>query len=170
MKWGWLRRLVDRICEMCKIRDDKLKIWCLLCFYVYYTMECCVVCVYMLCCLCVHVTKLLPQGLTKWFSRIWNVGTKTWYKKHNSVLEYYASRSHDVTSADSDNNNNNNNNTRTTKEDYVDSRHRQDILPFSKASRRSCDTHWTYYTIQRVAVQTDGFIFFKFADGLQSLK
>ena len=92
--------------------------------------------------------------------------TKTWYKKRNSALECYASPSYDVTSAGSDNSNNN----WTTEEEYVDSRHRQNILPFSKTSRRLCDTHWTCYTIQRVPEQTDGFIFFRFADGLQSLK
>jgi len=97
--------------------------------------------------------ETLPQGLANTFSRILNVVTKTWYKKRNSVLEYYAAPSYDVTSASSDNSNNN----WTTEEEYVDSRHRQDILLFSKASRRLCDTHWTYYTIvQRVPGQTDG--------------
>ena len=95
-----------------------------------------------------------------------SVVTKTWYKKRNSVLECYASSSYDVISAGSDHSNDN----WTTEAEYVDSRHRQDILPFSKASRRLCYTHWTYYTIQRVPEQTDGFIFFKFADGLQPLK
>lgn len=70
-------------------------------------------------------------GLANRFSRILNVVTKTWYKKCNSVLEYIASPSYDVTSAGSDNSNNN----WATEEEYVDSRRRQDILPFSKASR-----------------------------------
>jgi hypothetical protein len=97
--------------------------------------------------------ETLPQDLANRFSRILNVVTKTWYKKRNSMLEYYAFPSYDVTSAGSDNSNNN----WTTEEEYVDSRHRQDIVLLSKASRRLCDTHWTYYTIwQLVPGQTDG--------------
>jgi len=107
-----------------------------------------------------------PQGLANRRSRILSEVNKKWYRKRNSVLECYDSPSYDVTSAGSDNSNNN----WTTEEEYVDSRHRQDILPFSKISRRLCDAHWTYYTIVRVPEQTDDFIFFKFANDLQSLK